>query len=108
MTDYPSEQVLSFIKNYDTCKGPIEDLFDFIIQEWNWPDWGTKKKGRKYEFHTGGWSGNEDIIRAMQDNYLFWGLCWVMSKRGGHYWFEIPIKLTKRCRIKGKDNDNQK
>ena len=38
---------------------------------------------------TGGWSGNESLISAMQDNVIFWHLHWVQSRRGGHYVFDI-------------------
>jgi hypothetical protein len=98
MKDYPSEQALRFIRHYDILTSPIEDLRDFIIQDWHWPDWGTKVRGRKFELHTGGWSGNESIIMALEQTGrgLFWGMCWVMSKRGGHYWFEIPQRMTRR------------
>jgi hypothetical protein len=36
---------------------------------------------------TGGWSGCEDVIMSLQKNHLFWSLCWMLSKRGGHYEF---------------------
>jgi hypothetical protein len=48
------------------------------------------RRGRKYYLHTVGWSGNEDIVRALEANEMFWLFCWVSSERGGHYVFEIP------------------
>jgi len=95
---YPSEQALRFIRRYDILKAPIEDLRDFVIQEWEFQDWGTKVKGRRFELHTGGWSGNESIIAALERSSkgMFWFFCWVMSKRGGHFWFEIPIHMTRK------------
>ena len=44
------------------------------------------------ELHTGGWSGNEDIIDKLSDT-LFWMICWESTRRGGHYYFEIPKYL---------------
>lgn len=44
----------------------------------------------RYTFSTGGWSGNEDLIRAMEQNWMIWSLTWVQSRRGGHYIFEDP------------------
>lgn len=41
-----------------------------------------------------GWSGNEALIRAMQDNGSLWNECWVASQRGGHHVFEIPDSLS--------------
>lgn len=44
----------------------------------------------RYYISTGGWSGNESIIRAMQKNEnMLWTLTWVQSRRGGHYIFEL-------------------
>lgn len=96
MSDYPSEKLLREIKRYDITKHPIEDLRDLVIANWWYPGWGCKVVGRHFELHTGGWSGNESIIGALEKNTQFWIFCWVMSKRGGHYWFEIPQKMTRR------------
>ena len=39
---------------------------------------------------TAGWSGNESIIYAMQNNKsMLWNLTWVQSRRGGHHIFEL-------------------
>jgi hypothetical protein len=41
-----------------------------------------------WEFATGGWSGNEEIIQALENNFMFWGMCWQLSRRGGYYEFK--------------------
>lgn len=43
----------------------------------------------KYSISTGGWSGCEDVMEALRQNFIFWALNWVSHYRGGHYTFEI-------------------
>ena len=96
---YPTEAALDIIREW-TFEMSHRELFDFIKSIWWMPDWGWKESevideltGEKnycYHISTGGWSGNESIIQAMQENgYAFWYLTWVQSRRGGHYIFEL-------------------
>jgi len=43
-----------------------------------------------YRLATGGWSGNENIVSAMQDNLMFWAIAWEASFRGGLTILRIP------------------
>ncbi|RPI55550.1 MAG: hypothetical protein EHM49_01770 [Deltaproteobacteria bacterium] len=96
---YPTDDELERIEKWDCLEESVMDLLDYIKSLWNWPDWGfVKRNGRtqgfrkkciKFELHTGGWSGNESIIYALQKNFMFWSFYWVTSHRGGHYYFEI-------------------
>lgn len=45
--------------------------------------------GYKVRMATGGWSGNESMISALQKSW-FWRLWWVSSHVGGGFEFEIP------------------
>jgi len=85
---YPTDATLDVIRNW-----PPDDpvgLFDYVQPIWRYSDCGYwKQRGDIYRISTGGWSGNEDIISAMQGNYVFWGLNWMNSCRGGHYTFKI-------------------
>lgn len=62
---------------------------EYVEGLWHWPDYFVRD-GCKFTLHTGGWSGNESLVHALMDNVLFVAFCWVSSRRGGHYEFELP------------------
>jgi hypothetical protein len=78
-------ELLDFIRRSDDPWKIVDMIED------DWCRYGSMKQDRErgiLELVTGGWSGNECIIRALQLNPLFWGKYWMMSKRGGYYRFE--------------------
>jgi len=101
---YPTDEEL---KVFDKWKLPnidvkglcVRDVIEHLESIWWMPDLGFnlhegrehlfRRKVMKLELHTGGWSGNEDVIAELQQTW-FWFMYWVKSIRGGHYWFEIP------------------
>jgi hypothetical protein len=91
---YPTEDACEAV-----AKWPAEDLtglFAFLKAAWWMADWGWREpEPGKFEVSTGGWSGNEDLICSLQENYLAWSLCWQSSRRGGHYEFAIPENLRR-------------
>ena len=107
-TIYPDEKELEQIEKWDFEKQPVQDFLAEIKRLWHWSDTffelerGYKnilgKPCWKLRLHTGGWSGNESIIEAMQKNFVFWTMAWESSRRGGHYEFEITIPLFKACK----------
>lgn len=95
---YPTDDALELIEkwHFNDAKG----LFNFIHSIWHLASWGWKEgeephelfdgdKVYRYNISTAGWSGNESIIKALQANYMMWHVCWVQSRRGGHYIFEL-------------------
>ena len=97
MSEYPTDEELSLISNW-TVKD-ITGWFEFVQSLWALTDWKiedavdylSERPVTRYIITTGGWSGNEDLIGAMQRNWLLWQLTWVQSRRGGHYIFEDPL-----------------
>ena len=98
---YPTAEALDIIQlwSYDDPTG----WFEFIKQLWNMVEWGWEVVRQphpnrpevavdRYYISTGGWSGNEDIIRAMMKNTMLWSFNWVSSRRGGHYVFEVELE----------------
>lgn len=87
MDRYPSDIELKTIAKWDSLD--FKGLFKFVQSIW--AEYGfIKIWGKKVTMVTGGWSGNESIIGAMQDNTVFWMTCWQSSKRGGQYIFQFP------------------
>ena len=91
--NYPTESELGRIRAWSHEDGWAE-LMGFIRSIWWHADWGWSvdagKLVTKYQISTGGWSGNEEIIEAMQENKRFWATCWYSNRRGGHYEFRVP------------------
>lgn len=94
---YPTDILLELVEKWHFSD--IKGWFEFIKSFWWASGWGWKEKEEphdykkdtlvyRYYISTGGWSGNESIIRSMQKNYILWNFAWVQSRRGGHYIFE--------------------
>jgi len=96
MGDYPTDAELLEIEKWDFTKRPVKDFVEAIRVIWKYADVGYFKLSGKnilrLQLHTGGWSGNESIIEAIEKNFIFWTMCWARSDRGGHFWFEIILK----------------
>ena len=98
---YPTDEWLAFLKTYQPDHTlPILSFVNVVLSDgWYYPDWGfdlhRKYKGKtKFELHTGGWSGNEDIIRAILSNIhlTHFAMKYYQWRSGGHYYFEIIDK----------------
>ena len=95
---YPTDEFLKFIKYYKPNNMPILEFIEILCNGWYFGDWGYKLHRkyagkRKFELHTGGWSGNETTIEAILSNiYLtHFTMSYVKWYAGGHYYFEINV-----------------
>jgi hypothetical protein len=96
---YPTDEALQRLRDWPLkdCDGAL----DFVRELWS--DYGTAsptisahegyvlhaEPGDRYlRLATGGWSGNEDLIAAMQRNEMAWLMTWRLSARGGLYIFQ--------------------
>lgn len=84
---YPSEPELDRIRCWKVSEG-FDKLVQYIQARWWNADLLFHEQSECFEISTGGWSGNEDLIGALQDNFTAWTLLWYSSKRGGHYVFQ--------------------
>lgn len=85
---YPEEHELKKIREWSVQKGWYE-LLEYVRTLWIYPTYFNKENDT-YKISTGGWSGHEETIAALEDNSLFWAACWGSSRRGGHYTFVLP------------------
>ena len=87
---YPTEASLEQITQVKAwTRAECVTLFGHIHDIWTFNDYFTRE-GDEYKLSTGGWSGNESIIGALQGNLMFWMRCWESSRRGGHFVFRLP------------------
>lgn len=95
---YPTEETLAAIKNWNVVNDGPYELVEFLHKAWHFAGWGwlmkpirrgMSKGHHKLYISTGGWSGNESLIGALQENGMFMAMFWVSSTRGGHYEFDL-------------------
>lgn len=96
---YPTDETLEAIRHWPFLH--IGKLFDEIARIWHWGyGLGTLKEAERMmldegegvkflRLATGGWSGNESIIGAMEDNF-FVRVYWRLSRNGGLHIYEYP------------------
>jgi hypothetical protein len=82
---YPTEYALELIMTWPT--DDFQGMMEFVASIWYYPDHIEPVEEDQWRCTTGGWSGNEEIIAAMQANQIWWMLNWYSSQRGGHYVF---------------------
>lgn len=90
---YPTEEALQRIRTW-TSDRKFSALMEYVKSIWRYDSWDetTEEEKKVYHISTMGWSGNESIISALQDNLFFWHVCWFSSQRGGHYVFKVTEK----------------
>jgi hypothetical protein len=98
---YPTDETLQALETW-----PYQDLagaLDFLAAAWHWPEFATHdisaheaavlhaEPGERYlRLATGGWSGNESLIAAIDANRMIHALAWRLSTRGGLHIYEYP------------------
>lgn len=107
---YPTQEALDYIQDFPFDAARLEEILDFAGTLWHWPDYWVKtsdcfddnsyggKPYIRYVFHTGGWSGNEDVVTAMEENMLIKMMAPYSWSRGGHYEYRIPTYRREQAR----------
>jgi len=97
---YPTDETLDAIAGWPHTDFPA--LMEFVASAWKWG--GLERKpsiieplfrpdheddGYWWCGATGGWSGNEDIVSALNRNQMFMILCWRATVRGGYVEYHV-------------------
>jgi hypothetical protein len=109
LSPYPTDEQLRQVSDWDDWQD-VEGWLALVRSLWWQPQWGWMEgtddaSHRIYSLSTGGWSGNESLIDAMQDNML-WAVVWSASFRGGHYQFCVPASM-RRPSDRGEDRGEE-
>lgn len=91
--DYPSEAELRRVAQWPIYSArDIRNLLGYVQRRWKYSSYFDPIPLGEQEFNvsTAGWSGNEDLMDALEENTIFWATCWVSARRGGHFVFSIP------------------
>lgn len=105
---YPTEAALKRIETW-----PSEDIagcLDFVKALWHFDGWGVSETLRPEEatilhaepderylrLATGGWSGNESLIDALNANTMVRVMTWKLHARGGLHIYQYP-QQEPRC-----------
>jgi hypothetical protein len=98
--DYPTDEALARIRT-----APPREALELAERAWHWDGWASRElrpeeravvtndvdEGAEFvRFATGGWSGNESIIAALDDNWPVAVMCWRLTARGGLHIYEMP------------------
>ena len=64
----------------DVVGGDVDDLIELVRDNWKYG--GATRTATRLRLVTSGWSGNEEVVEALQRNFLFWSLHWLLKCRG--------------------------
>jgi hypothetical protein len=91
---YPTQYALETLQNWPG--GDPVGWLKLAQTLWYWGgrafELSAEGDSWKASASTGGWSGNESVIAAMEKNSLLWHTARVSSTRGGHFTFEAKLR----------------
>lgn len=104
---YPIDETLETLKNWSD---DLRAAFEYLRKAWKYHDrigpttadedeiaahllknpYRAREGYELWYVSTGGWSGNESLIAALNENYVIWTMTYQANLSGGHYWFSVP------------------
>lgn len=86
---YPHESELQRIREWPWEEG-WRGLMAYVRRRWQYADAGYwEQQGDRFRIATAGWSGNESLVGAMEQNWMFQSICAVAWHRGGEYVYDV-------------------
>lgn len=93
---YPHDIEIMRIEQWPTATtDDLITLMEYVKARWSYPqyweeaDIEDRYPYREYTVSTGGWSGNESLIHALEQNTMFRVIAPWSWRRGGHYVYRI-------------------
>jgi len=99
---YPHTIEIARIKTWPVqSMADLRGLLEYVRRRWKYDDmmWAESdetddmlggRRYREYRMSTGGWSGNEDLVGALEENTIFAMIAPWSWQRGGHYVYRVP------------------
>lgn len=95
--EYPTDEELEALTRLE---GTPRQFVDEVVRMWEYPNYATvttikddfDRHVLQLRLATGGWSGNESIVEAI-DASMFRILWWHLSQRGGLHIYRVPVAL---------------
>lgn len=91
---YPEDAELEQIRTWSpgpkwSGSEPWLGILGLVYDAWNHDMGRADWSGQILTLVTGGWSGNEEVLGALEDNRCARSMLWLSSHRGGRYTFGI-------------------
>ena len=91
---YPEDEELDQIRTWTpgpkwSGSEPWLGILRPVVSAWNRDMGRADWDGQVLTLVTGGWSGNEEVLGALEDNRCAWSMLWLSSHRGGKHTFGI-------------------
>lgn len=105
---YPTDETLERIRLWPIeSNADFEAVMDYAGSCWKYPDWWSKGEPEpdplfadlasgqtrptiSYVFSTGGWSGNESLVSAIEANWIVQAVGASTWHKGGHFEYRFP------------------
>ena len=95
---YPTEETLAVIRAWPFADSA--NVLPFIAAAWHWDDMAQETRPGLWVFATGGWSGNESLLHALQESVARFAFRHLTTRASFHvYAVTQEAKDDMRCMV---------